>query len=322
MNLLTAGKSFSLQRPLVNRLDKVSRALLLPDTGPAIDFSKPLGEPAFAAPSSVSWRIFKNPVSLFIGGVAAVILELAEPRVRTGVWKHSGFRVDPVRRLKRTGLAAMVTVYGPRSTAEAMIAGVRRMHDRVRGSTPSGDTYAANDPELLNWVQATAAHGFLAAYHAYASPLSAAERDRYYSEGSQAALSYGVTRTARSEAEYFALLEEMRGRLEPSPILFQFLDIMRKAPVLPLVLRPSQPLFVRAAVSLTPGWVRDILELPEEFCLRPWQAFLVKSAGAAADRIVLDSSPAVQSCLRMGLPADFLYAGGRGKRRAGGLSLL
>ena len=28
----------------------------------------------------------------------------------------------------------MVTVYGPRSTAEAMIAGVRRMHDRVAGT--------------------------------------------------------------------------------------------------------------------------------------------------------------------------------------------
>jgi len=309
--LHTAGKPFSLRRPLVSRLDRASRAMLVPEKGPAVDFSKPLGEPAFAAPTSVSWRIFKNPVSLFIGGVAAVILELAEPRVRTGVWKHSGFRVDPVRRLKRTGLAAMVTVYGPKSTAEAMIAGVRRMHDRVRGSTPTGEVYAASDPELLNWVHATAAYGFLAAYHAYVSPLSAADRDSYYSEGSAAAAQYGVTRTARSEAEVYALIEGMCGRFEPSPILFEFLSIMRKAPVLPLLLRPSQPLFVRAAVSITPSWVRAILGLPDEFCLRPWQEFLVKSAGAAADRIVLESSPAVQSCLRMGLPADFLYTRAR-----------
>jgi uncharacterized protein (DUF2236 family) len=52
----------------------------------------PAGEPALAAPDSVSWRVFKNPVSLFVGGVTAVILELAEPRVRTGVWEHSSFR--------------------------------------------------------------------------------------------------------------------------------------------------------------------------------------------------------------------------------------
>jgi uncharacterized protein (DUF2236 family) len=305
--LLTAGKTLFLQRPLVNRLDKFSRALLVPENGPAVDFSRPFGEPAFAAPGSVSWRIFKNPVSLFVGGVAAVILELAEPRVRSGVWDHSGFRADPVRRLRRTGLAAMVTVYGPKSTAEKMIAGIRRMHGRVRGATPSGDAYSANDPELLNWVHATAAFGFLEAYHAYVSPLSLEERDRYYSEGSHSAAHYGVTRTAASEAEVRAILENMRGRLEPSQILFEFLDIMRKAPVLPLMLRHSQPLFVRAAVSLTPAWMRAILKLPDEFCLRPWQEFLVNRSGAAADRIVLQSSPAVQSCLRMGLPADYLY---------------
>jgi len=28
------------------------------------------------SPESVSWRVFKNPLSLFIGGVAAVIMEL------------------------------------------------------------------------------------------------------------------------------------------------------------------------------------------------------------------------------------------------------
>ena len=36
----------------------------------------------------------------------------------------------------------MVTVYGPRSTAEAMIAGVRRTHDRVAGTITSGEAYA------------------------------------------------------------------------------------------------------------------------------------------------------------------------------------
>ena len=143
-----AGKPFPFQGAIVRRLDKASRELLLPDGGRAIDFSRPAGEPALGAPTSVAWRMFKNPVVTYIGGVTAVILELAEPRVRTGVWKHSGFRHDPLRRLRRTGLAAMVTIYGARSTAETMIAGVRRMHDRVRGETPRGEAYSANDPEL------------------------------------------------------------------------------------------------------------------------------------------------------------------------------
>ena len=150
----------------------------------------------------------------------------------------------------------MVTVYGPRSTAEAMIAEVRRLHERVRGTTPAGEPYHANDPELLNWVQATAAFGFAGAYHAYVAPLSAADRNRYYNEGQPSAALYGATGAPASEAEVSALFESMRGRLEPSPVLFEFLDIVRKAPVLPMPLRLAQPLFVAAAVSLTPAWTR------------------------------------------------------------------
>ena len=302
-----AGKLFPFQKTIVRRLDKASRELLLPDGGRAIDFSRPAGERALGAPDSVAWRIFKNPVTTYIGGVTAVILELAEPRVRTGVWEHSGFRKDPLRRLRRTGLAAMVTVYGPRSTAEAMIAGVRRMHDRVRGETPGGETYSANDPELLNWVQATAAFGFVQAYHVYAAPLTLAERDRYYRDGGMTASLYGATHSPRSEAELEALFLAMRPRLEASPIIFEFLDIMRTAPILPRLLRPVQPLLVRAAVSLAPTWVRVLLGLGDDNGLRPWEGMLVRQGGALADRIMLESSPAVQACLRLGLPANYLY---------------
>ncbi len=307
MEFLPDGKSFFLPPPIVNRLDDASRALLLPDNGRAIDFSEPKGESAFAPPDSVSWRIFKNPVSLFIGGVAAVILELAEPRVRTGVWEHSGFRNNPIRRLKRTGLAAMLTVYGPRSAAEEMIANVRRMHSRVEGVTPAGQTYAANDPVLLNWVHATAAFGFLQAYDTYAAAVSAADRDRYYREGGTAAKLYGVTEIATSARDIEEMFSAMQASLEPSPILFEFLEIMRRTPVLPAMLRPIQPLLIRAAVSITPPEIRGRLGLPGSLCLKPWQSFLVRKAGSMADRIPLKSSPAVQSCLRLGLPADYLY---------------
>jgi uncharacterized protein (DUF2236 family) len=113
--------------PIIQRrLEAAALGFLRPPGGPAFDFTQPAGEAALMAADSVSWRVFKNPVSLFVGGVAAVILELADPAVRTGVWEHTSFRREPVRRLQRTGLAAMITVYGARSRAEAMIAGVAR----------------------------------------------------------------------------------------------------------------------------------------------------------------------------------------------------
>src|SRR5688500_18022419 len=111
-------------------------ALLQPDPRPRFDFLRPDGEPALIPAESVSWRIFKNPVAVIVGGVAAVILEFAEPRVRSGVWERTNFRTDPLGRMRRTGLAALVTVYAPRSAAEAMIARVRRIHDYVEGVTP------------------------------------------------------------------------------------------------------------------------------------------------------------------------------------------
>jgi len=291
------------------RIEAAARELLQPKGGPPVDFTRPRGEAALVAPDSVSWRIFKNPVSLFIGGVAAVILELAEPSVRTGVWEHSSFRTDPARRLQRTGLAAMVTVYGARSTAEAMIAGIVRMHDKIQGETPAGQAYRANDVGLLTWVHATAGFGFSEAYSRYVRPLNCEERSRLHQEGASAARLYGALDAPTSDAELHALFESMRRRLEPSPILFEFLDIMRHAAAFPVPLRPMQRILVRAAVEMTPEWVRRRLGLTASYGLRPWETPLVREAGGLSDRIMPRSSPAVQSCLRLGLPADYLYRG-------------
>jgi uncharacterized protein (DUF2236 family) len=286
-------------------LEAATRALF--DLGDqfSVDFLRPAGEAALVSPDSVSWRVFKNPMSLFIGGVAAVILELAEPRVRTGVWEHTGFRTDPIRRLRRTGLAALVTIYGARGKAEAMIAGIRRMHDRVTGLTPAGEIYRANDPELLNWVQATAAYGFLQAYHAYVRPLSDLQRDRYYVEGTLAASLYGA-RAPTSEAALEMQFEVMSNRLERSDILFEFLAIMRSTPIVPLLMRPLQALLIRAAVDLTPDWLQAITGLSDHR-LNAWEAGLVRQIGSFADRLVVEANPAVQACRRMRLPANYLY---------------
>jgi uncharacterized protein (DUF2236 family) len=83
--------------PLQSSLEVAVRALLEPSDGSQIDFSRPIGKAALVSPDSVSWRVFKNPVSVFIGGVTAVIMELAEPRVRTGVWEHTIFRLNPIQ---------------------------------------------------------------------------------------------------------------------------------------------------------------------------------------------------------------------------------
>jgi uncharacterized protein (DUF2236 family) len=296
---------WSLQR----RLDAAAGALLNPQKGGRpIDFTRPLGEAALYPPDSLSWRIFKNPVALLIGGIAAVILELAEPAVRTGVWEHSSFRNNPMGRLQRTGLAAMVTVYGARSIAEPMIARVVRMHAKIAGETPAGVPYSAGDTHLLSWVQATAAFGFAEAYSRYVDRLSEEDLDALYREGAPVSQLYGALYAPRSEAQRRALFDSMRARLEPSPIIFQFLKIMREMPAFPRPLLWMQRMLVRAAVDVIPDCVRECLGLTEYYGLRPGERWIVRLAGAVSDRIVLAESPAAQSCVRLGLPVTHLYA--------------
>jgi uncharacterized protein (DUF2236 family) len=293
---------------LESRLASLSTALLQPAEGHRIDFTQPPGEAALAAADSVSWRIFKNPIALLVGGIAAVILELAEPAVRTGVWNYSSFAKDPMGRLRRTGLAAMVTVYGARSVSEPMIAGIVRMHARVMGETPAGEAFSANDVRLLSWVQATASFGFGAAYSHYVSPLSRRDFDRLYAEGAPAARCYGALDIPTSEAEWQILLLSMRDRLEPSDILMQFLRIMRETPAFPAPLRWMQPMLVSAAIALVPEWIRSALRLNTLPTLTRVEKRLVAWAGAALDSVVLTESPPSQSCRRLGLPSAYLYA--------------
>lgn len=293
----------ALQRYLNGTMD----ALLSGESGRRSDFARPLHEAALLPANSLSWRVLKNPIALFVGGTAAVILELAEPAVRAGVWEHSSFRKDPLKRLKRTGLAAMVSVYGARSVAEPMIARVVRLHATVQGTTPAGVRYSANDPHLLTWVHATAAFGFVSAYSRYVRPLSRQNFDDFYQEGVPVSRLYGALDAPHSAAEMQALMQSMRSELAPSPIIFEFLQIMRETAAFPGPLRWLQPMLLRAAVELIPEWLRVALGLSEYYGLRWHERRLVQWAGECADQIVLPSSPAVQSCLRLGLATNYLY---------------
>lgn len=274
------------------------RDLMQPPPDLAFDFSQPPGEPALMPADGVSWRVFANPVCLFVGGVAAVLLELAEPSVRSGVWDHTSFRRDPVGRLRRTGFAAMMTVYGPRSAAERLIARVVRIHARVAGVTPGGVAYRANDPRLLDWVHATATFGFTEAYHRYARPLSPAEKDAAFAEALPHAALYGATGAPPTWAAWEAMLEGSAPGLEGSDILAEFLRIMAAAPILPRPLRLLQRLLVRAAVDVTPEPVRSLPQL-RGHGLRTGEAAVVRVLARTSARLPLGDTPPVQAARRL-----------------------
>jgi uncharacterized protein (DUF2236 family) len=250
--------------------------------GYQIDYLRPVGEASLVPPTSPQWRVFKNPVAIAIGGVAAVLLEFADARIRSGVWDHSTYKVDPIGRSKRTGVAAMAGVFGPASAARRIIGGVNRMHRKVNGETPSGEAYRALDPELLDWVSATAAYGFLEAYHRFVAPLSEAERRAYYLDGEPVVRLYGVENPLTSDADFFAMLDRLLPRFEAHPINREFLDIIQSGKAAPAVPKPLHRALARAAVSLLPAAVRERLELGADFDMSATDRLMLRVAGGVA----------------------------------------
>lgn len=276
---------------------------------PPFDYSQPPGAAALMPPGSVAWRIYKNQIALAIGGVAAVLMEFADPRIRSGVWDHSIYPVDPIGRSQRTGHAAMIGVYGPAESARRLIAGVGRMHAKVSGETPGGIAYKATDPELVDWVSATAGYGFLTAYDRFVAPVSEADQNRFFREGEAVAVLYGVQNKLTSRADFFTMMENLAPGFEPHPINREFLDIIQSGKAAPSVPRFLHRALARAAVSILPPLIRQRLELGREYDLSFTDRAAVKLVARLAERKHDPASPPAQASVRLGLPSDFLYRG-------------
>jgi len=290
----------SLLSPALTLLERIITSTTEAPRGvPRINYLEPPGDPGIFGPASVAWRVLSNPASVFIGGITAVLLELAEPSVRSGVWDHTDFRTDPVGRMRRTGLAAMMITYGNTRDAEAAMSRIRRVHEVITGVTPDGQLYRANDPELLTWVQVTASYGFLKAYLRYVSPgLTRTNQDRYYQESLKVCGYYGISSVPSSVAEVETYFERMRPRLQHHEILAEFLALVLNSPVISGAVLPVQRLLVQAAIDLLPPWARELLKLEKgqrlRVAMRPAVGAIVTLAGR-----VIRNGPPQQALQRM-----------------------
>src|ERR1700716_1761358 len=133
--------------------------------------------PGLFAEDSIIRRVNRENVLPLLGGVRALLMQIAHPKVAAGVDEHSDFRRHPVRRLRRTLLMTMAIVFGDRETAMAAARTVNEVHGRVRG-----ESYSAQDPELLLWVHATLVDTALVTYETFVKPLTPPEREDFYQE--------------------------------------------------------------------------------------------------------------------------------------------
>jgi len=93
---------------------------------------------------------------LLLGGGAAILLQLADPRVARGVARHSDFAHRPLDRLFGTLDYVYAVGFGDEDIVRAAVRRVNRRHGPVRGAG-DGDSpgYDAFDAETQRWVAAT-----------------------------------------------------------------------------------------------------------------------------------------------------------------------
>jgi uncharacterized protein (DUF2236 family) len=242
-------------------------------------------------PDAERWFELDSPIarvhgdaSMFVGGLAALLLQSLHPLAMAGVHAHSGFRGDPWGRLARTSHFLAVTTFGSVDDAQQVIDTVRAVHERVQGTAPDGRPYAANDPHLLSWVHVSEVVMFLEAHRRFgAEALTAAERDEYVAQAGQVATTLGADVVPRTVAQAHDLLESYRPELRGTAEARAAARYLVATPPLPLALRPAYAPIAVAAVSLLPRWARWPLRLP---WLPVTEATVVRGAGEAITRTV------------------------------------
>jgi uncharacterized protein (DUF2236 family) len=220
-------------------------------------------------PQAVAWRVHGDVTSMMVGGVSSLLLQMLHPAVLAGVWDHSNFRTDMHGRLRRTARFIALTTYGGREEAEAVIARVRRIHDRVGGTLPDGTPYAANDPALLAWVHLTETTSFLAAWRRYVEPgMALADQDRYFAEMAQVARALGAAPVPSDCVGARRLLETYRPQLRCDARTREVRDLVLAVATADLLAAPVQTLGNRAAIDLLPDWARRMHGLPNPLLAR------------------------------------------------------
>ncbi|MFE2164012.1 oxygenase MpaB family protein [Streptomyces sp. NPDC059447] len=230
--------------------------------------------PRWFAPDEPIRRVHGD-ASMFVGGLSALLLQSLHPLAMAAVAAHSGYRGDPWGRLQRTSTFLAVTTYGTAEDAQRAVDGVRAVHAGVRGRTPDGEPYRADDPHLLEWVHIAEVDSFLRAYQQYGSQhLEEAECDAYVAAAARVGRSLGVVRPPCGAAELAERIEAYRPELRSTEAARSAARFILLQPPLPWPARLPYAMLATAAVSLLPPWAREPLGLPlmprtERWCARP-----------------------------------------------------
>ncbi len=178
----------------------------------------PRPEVGFFGPESVAWQVNRE-AALYLGGLRALLMQVAHPAVAEGVLQHSRFVRDPFGRAWNTFVAVQTIIFGTADEAIQVAWEVFRRHRRVRGPMPPdcpaelGRSYDAADPELILWVHATLIESAAWTLEHFVAPLDDGFKHRLYVEGQVFALFFGLT-PRRQPPDWRSFVAWFRRRLD------------------------------------------------------------------------------------------------------------
>ena len=222
---------------------------------------RPSSDEALFERDSPIRMVHADIVSMMVGGIRGLFLQMLHPHALQGVLDFSNFRSDMHGRLSRTAHFITDTTFAHRDIAIEAIARVNRIHRSVKGTLPDGSPYSATDPRTLAWVHVAEATSFLAAYLRHVRPdMPGHEQDEYFRQFAIIATALGAdpVPTDRREAEsiFRELRADLRTSREAREVAQFVVDIKPEgAPV------ALQKAIVAESIALLPPFARSMLGL-------------------------------------------------------------
>ncbi|MEV7972572.1 oxygenase MpaB family protein [Cellulomonas sp. NPDC089187] len=248
------------------------------------------GERWFDADAPI--RRVHGDASMFIGGLAALLLQSWHPRAMAAVAAHSGYRGDPWGRLQRTSAFLAVTAFGTVDHAVQATRAVREIHAGISGVSAEGEPYAASDPHLLRWVHVAEVHAFLTAHQRFgAEPLDAAGCDLYVAQAARTARELGVLDPPGSVPELRAQLDGFVPELRGSAEARDAARFLLREPPLPVAARLPYRGLVLAAIGMLPRACRAPLGLADRPIMDRYVAPVVGQVLTGTIRWALAAQP-------------------------------
>jgi uncharacterized protein (DUF2236 family) len=166
---------------------------------------------------SVARRVHGDRAVGLLYGQRALLIGALEPLTYTGTMLSTRSADRPFERLARTAKIQETIFLGTREEADAELAKVHKLHERINGTLPetagkhpAGTPYSAFDPELMLWTLAVIADSGREMYETMVRPLSEMEREDLWQDYLRFGELFGMPRDVApaTHREFKAWLEE------------------------------------------------------------------------------------------------------------------